>query len=130
MAIVDPKKIWKEVQDLLNGLKTSLDPNKPFDAAEVVKKWKQIYAPVRKVLEYAKAMKLTGEKADKKIDDLIALGDKVSDPQTLMDFLGKVKKVWKVVAIVLKPLSHTGKPEFQAAVQKFIKIMDWLTAAA
>lgn len=127
---VNPKAIWKEVQELLANLKTTIDPSKPFDPAEVVKKWKQIWTPVRKVLEYAKAMKLTGDRADKKLDEIIALGDKVADPATLQSFLAAIKKVWKIVRVVLVPLSHTGKPEFQAAVQKFITILDWLTAAA
>ena len=123
-----PKQLWAELKDLVTSFKSSLDTSKPFNPNDVVAQWKKVWTPLRKALEYAKEMKLTGDKADKKLQELIDLGDKVSDPKTLSDFLAKLKPTWGKIRAVAVPLSHLGKPDFDAAAQKFIKIVDWVLA--
>ena len=108
------------------GLNVTLDPAKSFKQAELVAKWDEIWPFLKGVLEYVRDAKLTGNKLDKKIDKIIALGDKVTNSSSLKAFFAEVQKYLKWIRAVIKILIHLTNDKVDAVLNKILAILDWM----
>lgn len=105
-----------------------LDLDKPQNYEEG---FKQVWPVVKPTLEFAKALKLTGEKFDTAVNEVLVLGGNMynsSDTEaTHTEFTMKLKAIWEKIEIVLEVIKilltddNTDK-----TIDKVIEIGEWL----
>lgn len=121
-----PKAIDK-FKKAIEGFVSSIDPSKPFDLSKLSSKWNEIWPSLRSALEIVKDHKLSGDKLDKAIVEVIELGDKVSDSKSLKACLAKLVPVLKKVRMAIE-LACVFFPKLKKEVKlaRFIEILHWI----
>jgi len=118
-----------KLSDLIEIIKGYKDLS--FSKTEDYKqKFNKVWPVIKKTIEFARDIKLTGEKFDKKADEAIALGDRMyadGASQEGMTELGlKFQKTWKKIKFALNILRFAGKDERNKWIDKIIEIGDWI----
>lgn len=96
------------------------------DPDKFIAKIQEVWPVVREVLDAVKV--LTGDKVDKIIDDIIALGDKIAAGKgTVADqaeFIQKICKNWDKIRKVLKAVKIFCGKKVDRVIDKFIELGD------
>lgn len=128
---LEVKEKWQAVKNAIESSNIAIDLD---TEPKFVDTFNKVWPVLRPVLDYAKAARITGEKADKKIQAIIELGDRISTGKASKDEQGNLgktlDKVWKKVRIALSIAVAFTNEKIDKVLNDIIDIGDWITEEA
>ena len=125
------KAKWQEVRQAIETSQLTIDLDKE---PKFVDAFNKAWPVLRPILDYAKAARVTGEKADKKIQAVIELGDRISTGQASKDeqsnLIKTLDKIWRKVRIALSIAVAFTDEKIDKVMNDIIEIGDWITEDA
>jgi len=112
--------------EIIRGYK-DLDLSKKEDYKQ---KFNKVWPVAKKTIEFARDMKITGEKFDKVATEVISLGERMykgtASEEDRTELSAKFHKTWKKIKLALKGLKFISDPEKDKVIDKIIEIGDWM----
>jgi hypothetical protein len=107
-----------------------------FNKDNAQDKFSEIWEDMKKIIEGLIALRVTGNKTDRKLEKLVKLGDQIyeGDFEKFPDFTKQIRRRWGVsravlnLAIMLTNVIERPRSEKAAEVlEEFIEIGDWIS---
>ena len=123
------KSKFKEIVAAAGNANITID----LDASEpkFVDAFNQIWPILKPILEYAKLIKVTGEKVDKILQTAIDIGVRIStgnaSPDEQTAFIKTLDSIWVPVKTVLGIIVSFTNSKVDKVINKVIEIGDWIT---
>lgn len=95
-------------------------------------KFKLYWPAMEAVLDFIATLKITGEKFDKVIYRIIAIGSKMEDGSASVqegeEFIEKMQHIWKLVRKLATLVTLLTDDKTDEVIEKIIAVGDWITS--
>ncbi|MBU2912738.1 hypothetical protein [Reichenbachiella agariperforans] len=122
----------EQLKELISGLNevniTDL-PDTEEGTPALVEKFNEIWPILKPALKFAISVKLTGEKADKVLSEILKAGEVISlggSDEAVSDFIEKFKDAWGTIEFVLGLIQILTPNNVDKVIDDVLEIGDWI----